>query len=150
MESQLPVNNSPQPEETVGAVLLKTLRELLPIFLAEIVLTGVMLGVYALLRHCTQPVLLGAALGAGVSLLNFLFLIIGVLRASKKENQTAAQLAVRVFYILRTVAVLIALVIALKSARFDPVATLLPLCFMRIALFAAELMRKKKFRKEQA
>lgn len=150
MESQLPVNNSPQPEETVGAVLLKTLRELLPIFLAEIVLTGVMLGVYALLRHCSQPVLLGAALGAGVSLLNFLFLIIGVLRASKKENQTAAQLAVRVFYILRTVAVLIALVIALKSARFDPVATLLPLCFMRIALFAAELMRKKKFRKEQA
>lgn len=150
MESQLPVNNSPQPEETVGAVLLKTLRELLPIFLAEIVLTGAMLGVYALLRHCTQPVLLGAALGAGVSLLNFLFLIIGVLRASKKENQTAAQLAVRVFYILRTVAVLIALVIALKSARFDPVATLLPLCFMRIALFAAELVRKKKFRKEQA
>lgn len=150
MESQLPVNDSPQPEETVGAVLLKTLRELLPIFLAEIVLTGAMLGVYALLRHCTQPVLLGAALGAGVSLLNFLFLIIGVLRASKKENQTTAQLAVRVFYILRTVAVLIALVIALKSARFDPVATLLPLCFMRIALFAAELMRKKKFRKEQA
>lgn len=150
MESQLPVNNSPQPEETVGAVLLKTLRELLPIFLAEIVLTGAMLGVYALLRHCTQPVLLGAALGAGVSLLNFFFLIVGVLRASKKENQTAAQLTVRVFYVLRTVAVLIALVIALKSARFDPVATLLPLCFMRIALFAAELMRKKKFRKEQA
>ena len=150
MESQLPVNDSPQPEEIVGAVLFKTLRELLPIFLAEIVLTGVMLGVYALLRHCTQPVLLGAALGAGVSLLNFFFLIVGVLRASKKENQTAAQLAVRVFYILRTVAVLIALVIALKSARFDPVATLLPLCFMRIALFAAELMRKKKFRKEQA
>ncbi len=150
MESQLPVNDSPQPEETVGAVLLKTLRELLPIFLAEIVLTGAMLGVYALLRHCTQPVLLGAALGAGVSLLNFFFLIVGVLRASKKENQTAAQLTVRVFYVLRTVAVLIALVIALKSARFDPVATLLPLCFMRIALFAAELMRKKKFRKEQA
>ena len=48
MESQLPVNNSPQPEETVGAVLLKTLRELLPIFLAEIILTGVMLGIYAL------------------------------------------------------------------------------------------------------
>ena len=150
MESQLPVNNSPQPEETVGAVLFKTLRELLPIFLAVIVLTGVMLGIYALCGSCKKPILLGAALGAGVSLLNFLFLIIGVLRASKKENQTAAQLAVRVFYVLRTVAVLIALVIALKSARFDPVATLLPLCFMRIALFAAELMRKKKFRKEQA
>lgn len=150
MENQTNETDRPAPQESDRRILLKTLRELLPIFLAEIVLTGVMLGVYALLRHCTQPVLLGAALGAGVSLLNFLFLIIGVLRASKKENQTAAQLAVRVFYILRTVAVLIVLVIALKSARFDPVATLLPLCFMRIALFAAELMRKKKFRKEQA
>ena len=82
--------------------------------------------------------------------LNFFFLIVGVLRAARNENPLTAQLKARVFYILRTVAVLIALVIALKSARFDPVATLLPLCFMRIALFAAELMRKKKFRKEQA
>lgn len=150
MESQLPVNDSPQPEETVGAVLFKTLRELLPIFLAEIVLTGVMLGIYALCGSCKKPILLGAALGGGVSLLNFFFLIVGVLHAARNENPLAAQLTVRVFYVLRTVAVLIALVIALKSARFDPVATLLPLCFMRIALFAAELMRKKKFRKEQA
>ena len=67
MESQLPVNNSPQPEETIGAVLLKTLRELLPIFLAEIVLTGVMLGIYALCGSCKKPILLGAALGGGVS-----------------------------------------------------------------------------------
>ena len=89
-------------------------------------------------------------MGGGVSLLNFFFLIVGVLRAARNENPLTAQLKVRVFYILRTVAVLIALVIALKSTRFDPVATLLPLCFMRIALFAAELMRKKKFRKEQA
>ena len=150
MESQLPVNDSPQSEETGGAVLLRTLRELLPTFLAEIVLTGVMLGIYALCGSCKKPILLGAALGGGVSLLNFFFLIVGVLRAARNENPLAAQLTARVFYVLRTVAVLIALVIALKSARFDPVATLLPLCFMRIALFAAELMRKKKFRKEQA
>lgn len=150
MESQLPVNDSPQPEETVGAVLLRTLRELLPTFLAEIVLTGVMLGIYALCGSCKKPILLGAALGGGVSLLNFFFLIVGVLRAARNENPLAAQLTARVFYVLRTVAVLIALVIALKSARFDPVATLLPLCFMRIALFAAGLMRKKKSRKEQA
>lgn len=150
MESQLPVNDSPRSEETGGAVLLRTLRELLPTFLAEIVLTGVMLGIYALCGSCKKTILLGAALGGGVSLLNFFFLIVGVLRAARNENPLTAQLTARIFYVLRTVAVLIALVIALKSARFDPVATLLPLCFMRIALFAAELMRKKKSRKEQA
>ena len=39
---------------------------------------------------------------------------------------------------------LVVLVIALKSKRFDPLATLLPLCFMRLALMASELVRKKK------
>ncbi len=144
MENQTNEADRPAPQESDREILLKTLRELFPVFLAELVLTGVMLGVYALLRHCTQPVLLGAALGAGVSLLNFFFLIVGVLRASKKENPLAAQMTVRAFYVLRTVAVLVAMVIALKSARFDPIATLLPLCFLRIALFAAELVRKKK------
>ena len=42
------------------------------------------------------------------------------------------------------VVLLVVLVIALKSKRFDPLATLLPLCFMRLALMASELVRKKK------
>ena len=42
------------------------------------------------------------------------------------------------------VVLLVVLVIALKSKRFDPLATLLPLCFMRLALMASELVRQQK------
>ena len=78
------------------------------------------------------------------ALANFAAMILGLLRASKKENPLSAQLTSRVLFVVRMVVLLVVLVIALKSKRFDPLATLLPLCFMRLALMASELVRKKK------
>ena len=57
----------------------------------------------------------------------------------KKSTKIAYFVALGIFIVL-----LVVLVIALKSKRFDPLATLLPLCFMRLALMASELVRKKK------
>ena len=91
-----------------------------------------------------QDILLGAALGTAAALVNFAAMILGLLRASKKENPLSAQLTSRVLFVVRMVVLLVVLVIALKSKRFDPLATLLPLCFMRLALMASELVRKKK------
>ena len=124
----------PVNESTSGS--LKWL--VLPTLAAEIVLSGIMLGCYALFAALRQDILLGAALGTAAALVNFAAMILGLLRASKKENPLSAQLTSRV------VVLLVVLVIALKSKRFDPLATLLPLCFMRLALMASELVRKKK------
>ena len=122
----------PVNESTSGS--LKWL--VLPTLAAEVVLSGIMLGCYALFAALRQDILLGAALGTAAALVNFAAMILGLLRASKKENPLSAQLTSRVL--------LVVLVIALKSKRFDPLATLLPLCFMRLALMASELVRKKK------
>ena len=103
-----------------------------------------MLGCYALFAALRQDILLGAALGTAAALVNFAAMILGLLRASKKENPLAAQLTSRILFVARMVVLLVVLVIALKSKRFDPLATLLPLCFMRLALMASELVRKKK------
>ena len=110
----------------------------LPTLAAEVVLSGIMLGCYALFAALRQDILTAAAL------VNFAAMILGLLRASKKENPLAAQLTSRVLFVVRMVVLLVVLVIALKSKRFDPLATLLPLCFMRLALMASELVRKKK------
>ena len=89
--------------------------------------------------------LLAHAVGENAAaLVNFAAMILGLLRASKKENPLSAQLTSRVLFVVRMVVLLVVLVIALKSKRFDPLATLLPLCFMRLALMASELVRKKK------
>ena len=127
----------PVNESTSGS--LKWL--VLPTLAAEIVLSGIMLGCYALFA---ADILLGAALGTAAALVNFAAMILGLLRASKKENPLSAQLTSRVLFVVRMVVLLVVLVIALKSKRFDPLATLLPLCFMRLALMASELVRKKK------
>ena len=124
----------PVNESTSGS--LKWL--VLPTLAAEVVLSGIMLGCYALFAALRQDILLGAAL------VNFAAMILGLLRASKKENPLSAQLTSRVLFVVRMVVLLVVLVIALKSKRFDPLATLLPLCFMRLALMASELVRKKK------
>ena len=123
----------PVNESTSGS--LKWL--VLPTLAAEVMLSGIMLGCYALFAALRQDILLGAALGTAAALVNFAAMILGLLRASKKENPLAAQLTSRIL-------LLVVLVIALKSKRFDPLATLLPLCFMRLALMASELVRKKK------
>ena len=125
----------PVNESTSGS--LKWL--VLPTLAAEVVLSGIMLGCYALFAALRQDILLGAALGTAAALVN-----LGLLRASKKENPLSAQLTSRVLFVVRMVVLLVVLVIALKSKRFDPLATLLPLCFMRLALMASELVRKKK------
>ena len=126
----------PVNESTSGS--LKWL--VLPTLAAEVVLSGIMLGCYALFGTLRQDILLGTA----AALVNFAAMILGLLRASKKENPLAAQLTSRILFVARMVVLLVVLVIALKSKRFDPLATLLPLCFMRLALMASELVRKKK------
>ena len=126
----------PVNESTSGS--LKWL--VLPTLAAEIVLSGIMLGCYALFAALRQDI----ALGTAAALVNFAAMILGLLRASKKENPLAAQLTSRILFVARMVVLLVVLVIALKSKRFDPLATLLPLCFMRLALMASELVRKKK------
>ena len=144
--------NEPQPAQTPPPAPLsveqpsagKTLKSFLPVLLAEIALSGVMLLVYALIGRWSQKVLLGALLGTAAELLNFTVMTLSLLRAERAESSAKGQLAARGNYILRMVVLLAVLAAALASGYFDPLATLLPLCFMRIALFTANFKRTKK------
>ena len=130
-----------RPPVDTGAVF----REQIPVMLTEIGASGIMLGVYALLGRLTKAVCLGAALGTAAALFNFVVMILSLLRAERAESPAKGQLMVRGMYMLRMVVLILVMVFALKSGYFDPVAALLPLIFMRLAIFTAEfLMRKKK------
>ena len=69
----------PVNESTSGS--LKWL--VLPTLAAEVVLSGIMLGCYALFGTLRQDILLGAALGTAAALVNFAAMILGLLLASK-------------------------------------------------------------------
>lgn len=123
--------------------LCETLRFFLPTFLALLALTGAMVSVFALIGRLTQKVWLGAALGTALSMLNFVAMVVLLLRAEKAETPAKGQLASGGSYVIRMAILAAALVVALKSDCFDPVATLLPLVFFRIAIMLSELFRKK-------
>jgi len=120
-----------------------TFRTQFPVFVAQLLLCGGMLGVYAILGRLTQSIVFGAILGAAASLLNYVMMIFSLLRAEKSETPEKAQLKARGNYILRMLVLIVALVVALKFGPFDPLATLLPLILMRIALFIGGLLIRK-------
>ena len=120
-----------------------TVRAQVPVFISQILLCGAMVGVYAIVGKITQRVIFGAILGAGASLLNYLVMIFSLLRAAKSETPEKAQLKARGNYMLRMLVLIVGLVLALKFGPFDPLATLLPLILMRIALFIGGLMIRK-------
>ena len=122
----------------------RILREFLPVLVTEVVLSGLMLLVYALIGRWSVKVLLGGLLGTAAELLNFTVMTFSLLRAEQAETPQKGQLAAKGNYLLRMAVLLAVLIGALITGYFDPLATLLPLCFMRIALFAANLKRTKK------
>lgn len=130
----------PLPPPERGSIL----RQLLPVAAAELVLVGLMLGVYAALGYWSGKVLLGALLGTAAELVNFTVMTLSLLRAENADTPAKGQLSARGNYLLRMAVLLVVLVLALKSGRFDPLATLLPLCFMRIAIYALQFIPKKK------
>ena len=122
----------------------QTFRDVFPVMLGELLLTGIMLAVYALIGRFSLKVLWSAALGAGVVLLNFTVMILALLQAEKRGSPEKGQLYVRATYALRLVLLAAVLILALKSKVFDPLATALPLCFQPIAVWLFELFRKMK------
>lgn len=121
----------------------QTFRDILPVMLGELLLTGMMLGVYALIGKFSAKVLWGALLGAGAVLFNFSVMIFALLKAEKRGSPEKGQLYVRATYALRMLLLAAVLILALKTKVFDPLATALPLCFQPIAVWLYELFRKK-------
>ena len=116
---------------------------MLPLFLIAVALSALMVGVFVLIGRYDQTVLFGALLGTAASTINFIAMTISLLRAEKAESPAKAVLKVRGVFILRMAVLVVVLVIALKTKLFNPFATLLPLCFFRIAMFINELFFQK-------
>ncbi len=120
-----------------------TFKSQFPVFLSQLLLCGAMIGVVAIVGRISKEVIFGAALGTAASLVNYAVMIISLLRAEKSDSPEKAQLKVRGNYILRMVVLIAVLAVAIKWGALDPLATLLPLILMRIALFIGGLLIRK-------
>ena len=120
-------------------------RETALVAAGEVILTAVMVGVFAALGYFRINVLLGGLVGCLVMILNYFFMaVIASLaadRAARGEVEQAKKM-IRSSSSIRLVCMGVALFVAIKLGA-NVVALLLPMLFPRPVLLLAEFFRKK-------
>ena len=116
------------------------------VLVGQVVCIGIMVAVYALLGAFSEKVVLGGIVGGVLALLNFFFMAVAASVAADKAEQGDAQggkKLVQFSYPVRTALLAIILFLCAKSGRFDLIALVLPLLFVRPTLMITEFFRKR-------
>lgn len=111
----------------------------------EVICSGIMVGVYALLGKFGLEVVLGDVVGAVLAVANFFFMAIGANLAADKaeaQNVKGGKAMLRSSYMLRLVVLFVILFAFAKSGLCNVVAMVLPLAFVRPIITVAEFFRK--------
>lgn len=120
-------------------------RETAVIAVGEVILSAVMVGIFAALGYFEVNVLWGALLGTGVTIANYFFMAVTVSLAADQAERGEVQQAQKKVQLSSTVRLLImgvALVVGIKLGA-NVLALLLPLLFARPILLLSEFFRKK-------
>lgn len=116
------------------------------VLIGELVLSALMVGIFAALGYFDRSVVLGAAVGSLIATVNHLILMLGVLAASskaEKQDVKGGQMLVQLSYMGRLIGLFLILVLCAKSGTFNLIALVLPLVFTRPVLTIAEHFNKK-------
>lgn len=123
------------------------ISQVLLLLAGELLLSAVMVAVFALLGYYETGVLLGAAAGSLIATLNHAILILSVNAATKKaENQDVkgGQSLIQMSYMGRLIGLFLILVLCAKSGIFNLIALVLPLVFSRPVLVFTDHINQKK------
>ncbi len=121
-------------------------KETLSVLIGEVILVGVMFGVFALLKALDQKVLLGGLAGGLLAVGNFFFMAIGTSLAADKaeaQNVKGGQALIQTSYLVRMIVLAVLLFACAKSGYFNLYALVIPLLFPRLSITLAEFFRKK-------
>ncbi len=121
-------------------------KETLSVLIGEVILVGVMFGVFALLKALDQKVLLGGLAGGLLAVGNFFFMAIGTSLAADKaeaQNVKGGQALIQTSYLVRMIVLAVLLFACAKSGYFNLYSLVIPLLFPRLSITLAEFFRKK-------
>ena len=122
------------------------LSQMLIILLGELVLSALMVGVFAVLGYFDLRVVFGAAAGALIATANHFVLVLGVMAAAgkaEKQDVKGGQALMQMSYMGRLIGLFLVLVLCAKSGVFNLIALVIPLVFTRPILTIAEYFNKK-------
>ena len=120
-------------------------KETAIVAVGELICSGLMVGVFALVGYFKMNVLWGALAGCGVMIVNYFFMAVTVTLAADRAEQgdpQAGQRMVQLSSTVRLVLMGLALFLGIKLGA-NVIALVLPLAFQRPILMLAEFFRKK-------
>ena len=120
-------------------------KETAIIAVGELILSGIMVGVFAALGHFQWNVLWGALAGSAVMIANYFFMAVTVSLAADRAQQGDVEQAkkmVQLSSVGRLIAMGLVLFLGIKLGA-NVIALVLPLAFARPILMPAEFFRKK-------
>ncbi|MBQ8797395.1 MAG: ATP synthase subunit I [Oscillospiraceae bacterium] len=120
-------------------------KETAIIAVGELILTGIMVGIFAALGYFRMNVLWGAVTGSAIMIVNYFFMAVTVSLAADKAEQGDVQQAQKLVQLSSTVRLVVmgvALLLGIKLGA-DVLALLLPMLFARPILMLSEFFRKK-------
>lgn len=116
------------------------------VLIGELILSALMVAVFAALGYFDRSVLFGAAAGAVIATVNHVVLVLGVLMASakaEKQDVKGGQALVQMSYMGRLLGLFLVLVLCAKSGMFNLIALVIPLVFTRPILTITDHYNKK-------
>ena len=116
------------------------------VLIGELILSALMVAVFAALGYFDRSVLFGAAAGAVIATVNHVVLVLGVLMASakaEKQDVKGGQALVQMSYMGRLLGLFLVLVLCAKSGMFNLIALVIPLVFTRPILTITDHYHKK-------
>ena len=120
-------------------------KETAIVAVGELICSGLMVGVFALLGYFKMNVLWGALAGSCVMIVNYFFMAVTVSLAADRAEQgdpQAGQRMVQLSSTVRLVLMGLSLFLGIKLGA-NVIALVLPLAFQRPILMLAEFFRKK-------
>ena len=137
--------------------------EIFSLIIGEVLVAAIMSLIYVLIDKFDYKVITGASLGSVITVLNFLFLSITttaainnflMLKGEKEmteeetqafvaEHQMKIQSKITLSYIIRTVTMLLALILAFVIKHFDVIATVIPILLYKPITMLAALIKRK-------
>lgn len=120
-------------------------KETAIIAVGELILSGIMVGIFAALGHFQWNVLWGALAGSAVMIANYFFMAVTVSLAADRAQQGDVEQAkkmVQMSSVGRLIAMGLVLFLGIKLGA-NVIALVLPLAFARPILMLAEFFRKK-------
>lgn len=113
--------------------------------IGEVICTGAMMGIFALLGSFDHTVIIGGAVGILLALINFFFMALSANSAADKaqqQNVKGGKATVQSSFLLRLLVIFVVLFAFAKSGIADTIAMVLPLAFVRPILSVSEFFRK--------